>query len=83
MTKQPRFWGHSDTVTAQAELFTGDDWADLGLSCAACGASMVRTPNGYAACPKGHEKLIETMVMDAPTGADEFDMWALAEGLTT
>lgn len=83
MTTQPTMFGYAVTTTAQPELFANDGkHLDRAERCPECLEPLVLTPNGYIACPMGHGRLIE-QTNDAPAEADAFDLWALAEGLTT
>lgn len=78
MTRPSLFGGPANTTTKQAELFpdTGDR-LDTDAPCPVCGRALVRTASGQT-CFNGCIGLR----VDAPTDADEFDVWALQSNLT-
>ena len=55
----------------QAALFAAG-WDEVSdLACGECGASLVRTPSGWLACPRGHGKL----TCEEEQGEESYGTW--------
>lgn len=79
MRTQLHLWSPADTQTVQPDLFP-DDGAHLDVDrCPTCGKQRTRTPSGFVTCWNNCSGLQPA----APLDADEWDEWALHEGLTT
>lgn len=79
ITRPSLFGGPANTATRQPELFADDGGhLDTDQPCPVCGRALVRTESGQT-CFNGCIGLR----IDAPADADEFDVWALTNDLTT
>ncbi len=73
MHKQYHFFFCSmlaDVTARHGELFHHDGRAGSSLSGGVCGAALTRTPSGFLACPRGHEKLLVVAVSKVQGTAD-------------